>query len=496
MKKATKQLLTLVILVLVLGGLVSGYYIIGAHQEREAAAAAAAEEEDDTPAFVTHRLVHQSEAEIINATFATEGGRSFTIESAEDDEGRTIWLYSGDHDILLNQSDTRNMMRDVFALTASDIILENIDDPSEYGIGRLVATGNFRDGSQETIRVGSMTPDHTRFYAMVDGDPALYIISGVSGNRLTQDLSELIDRAMPFIEHMALTRLYVRERGRESIEFGFDGTEEEMHEMVEQFQGLWLTMFTPYPGRDLTFSNFERIALEDFEGFFVGEVIEVFPSASDLTRMGFDDPLLEFAMEDILESSFHIIFGNDHDNEHIYMKFADRPHVFLAERRFIRGLLGLNPFTFIDRFVHLAPILEVDRVVLESVERSPGAGSIRYEMILNHFIDENERDVIAPTVNGIEVQDQAFRRFYQTMIGVLLDQEIGPQEDMGTPDVVITYYNVDSSIPPVVVEFFAYDPHFYATRRQEDVLEFVTSRLQIEVIFNLMEGLLAGELDR
>jgi hypothetical protein len=147
------------------------------------------------------------------------------------------------------------------------MVLEEVDDPEEYGIGRVEITADFRDGSREIIRLGMMTPDHSRFYAMIEGDPALYLINAAMGSRLSQEIYDLVARDIPMIDYMQLTHLYVRERNRPSLEFAWDGSQEELENAVNQFGALWLTMVTPYPGRDLNFSNFETIALESFHDF-------------------------------------------------------------------------------------------------------------------------------------------------------------------------------------------------------------------------------------
>ena len=486
MKKTTRQLITLSVLIVVLGGLAAAYFGVGAQQERQAAAAAEAEAAE-VPAPATNRLISKTESDLLRVDFVSQQGGNFTIESVEDEDGRITWVYAGDHSILLNQSNTRSMMRDIFALNAVETVIESVDNPEEYGIGQVVATAYFRDGEREVVRIGSMTPDHNRFYMMLDGDPALHLINAVAGGRLNQGVMDLVERSFQPVEPLVMTQLVIRERGRDPIEFAFDGTEEEKLDMLHSFNSIWLTMVQPFPGRSLNFQNFERIALEAFEGFNAGEVVELFPD--NPARYGFDDPLLEFIIEDIDGNGVHLIFGDYHGDEFIYVMFGDRPHVFLTERRFITGLLGLNPFNFIDRFLYLANIVEVERVVLQSPIGN-------FDMVLNNFVDEDERDQIAPTVNGEEVQDRAFRTFYQTMIGMVFDLEIDLQEDMGEPDIIITYYKLDENEPPVVVELFAYDQHFYAARRDDEPIQLVISRLTVNTMFVVLESLLAGELDR
>ncbi|MCL2421121.1 MAG: DUF4340 domain-containing protein [Defluviitaleaceae bacterium] len=485
MSKMTKKLISLGLAIALIGGLAAVYFGIEARNEREAIAAAEAAAADDTPSFHVLRLVEQSEGEMIRATFEGDG-YAFTIEADLDEDNRVTWLYADDHNVLLEQGDTRNMMRDVFVLTAADMLMEAVDNPAEFGIGRVVATGYFRDGSRVVIRVGAMTPDHGQFYAMIDGDPALYLLNALTGNRLSQRLEDLVDNMRPNVDANTLIHLYIRERDNAAMVFGWDGTDEELAETVAQFGGAWITMEEPFPGRNFNTTIFEMRVLEPFQEFAPGEMVEMFPE--DLARFGLDDPLLEFAMLDVMGGGFHLLFGNYHDDEHIYVMYADRPHVWLTESRFISGFLGLNPFSLIDRFVLLQNIIEVDRITIQSAAR----GS--HEIVINNFQDEDERDLIDPVVDGQNVQEAAFRRFYQSLIAIGYEQEIDEIEEPGSPVITVVYYLLEAE--PVTIEFFSFDSNFYAVRRYPNPVQFVASQLSVDAMFETLELLMAGALDR
>lgn len=478
MSRFTKQLITLAALVVVCSGLALVYFSLGAEEYPEDT------EPEVPPALATTRLIEQSEDELLRATFISASGQSFTLEPRNDEADRIYWIYAGNPDIELSRSDTRNLMRDIFSFSVTDTVIESVDNPEEFGIGRAVVTGYFKDGTSHTIRIGSMTPDRNRFYAMIDGDPALYLVNTAVGNRLSQDIKDLVDRNLPLIEHMQLTHLFLKERGRTPIEFAFDGTQQEMEDSIDRFGQLQLTMVTPFPGRDLFFSNFEMFALGDFLAFNPTEVAELFPE--DLSVYGMDDPLLEFIMEDAEGNGFHLIFGSYHNDEYIYVMYADRPHVFLGERRHMESLLGVNPFNFIERFVFITDIFGVERVTIQSTRGD-------YDMLLNHFTDENDRDQIAPLVDGQEVPDRGFRQFYQTLIGLVLEHEIEQIDNPGTPDITLTYHFIDVNEPPTVVDIFTYDLGFYAIRVRPYPVQFVTSRMSVDLIFSTLEDLLNDE---
>ncbi|MCL1989010.1 MAG: DUF4340 domain-containing protein [Firmicutes bacterium] len=480
MSKSKKNFITLAALLVLTIALIVAYFVISNQQEQQALAAEL-ETAENPPPVSTVRLTEFTEEDLLRATF-TSADESFTVQRYVNPLGETSWIYADNFDILLDQNIVRQMLRDVFMLTATDTLMEEVDNPQEFGIGNVTATGFFADGSQTTILLGNLTPDHSRFFAMVEGDSALYLLNTFSGNRLLQQLNDLIDMTLPFVNTMQLLHIYIAERDREPLEFIATGTEEEILDMINQFGATTLTMIYPFPDRDLTMTNFDMFVLQGFANFTPAEVYELFPTTSDLQRLGFANPSLEFIMQDA-NGGFHIIFGDNHDDEYIYMKYADRPHIFLAPRADMASLLGVNPFNFIERFVALLNITEVEGVTITSQTRG------NYDITINNFQDENERDQIAPTVNGQEVVDSDFRRAYQSMIGITIEQEVGLQESLPTAaDVTIVYHMLNGE--DVTVEFFAYDANFYLIRQNGLPVQFVTSRLAMNVMFDTLGNLL------
>jgi len=475
MSRSARQMLTLGVLVLVFGGLTLLFFMT---QEEEYLP-----DEEDIVATVAAmpRLIDRTARELVQATF-TKGDRSFTLLELESDDGDAIWVYEGNEDIILNQNAVRDMVRNVFILISQEQVLDQVTNPAEFGIGQLVATGYFYDGTQAVVRLGNLTPDHRHYYTMVDGDSGLHLLPTINGERMLQGVEDIVDRQLPFLDSQTLVELYIRERGRDALEFEFDGTEE----VAMQFGGTWLTMMAPFPDRAINSAIFDGSIWQPFQDFMLTEVVELLPT--NLARFGLDDPLLEFYVEDFFGDSVHLLFGNMHDDEQIYVKFGDRPHVFLGERRHIEGMLGINHFSLIDRFVALVPIVDTYRVVIESTTRG------NHEIFINNYQDEEERDRIAPVIDGREVDDTAFRRLYQSMIGIMLDRAIGIQEVPARPDMTITYHMEDRNEPPIVVEFFELDSNFYMVRQQTEELQFVTSRLALESLFESMGNILAVQL--
>ena len=476
MKK--KQIISLAVAVVLLGGLTAMYLSLNAQQERI--------EPTPTPASQIVQLIVRTEAEVERVVFNTPE-HSFAVTPEQAADGSITWIYANDRAILLNQRDVRDMVRNITNLTASERFLEEVDDPANFGIGNDTwAEVFFSDGTRQVIRAGLFTPARNQAYLMVDGDPALYLVPAIFGERFAWGLDRIIDRSVPIINLQQVDFLYINERDRQPLQFSWQGTEEDKMRMIQQFGGFLLTMDAPHQGRDMHFSNFERIALEGFDGFQPQSLVELQPR--NLAQYGLDNPALTFIMRD-LENELHLIFGNSHDNELIYMQFGDRPHVFLAEKHYVNGLFDLNPFQFIDRFVALINIVDVSAITITAPERQ------NYNMTIEHWTDESDRAQIIPTVNGQEVQDGAFRTFYQRLIAISFEQEIEIYEPTAPPLITLTYHLTDGS-EPAVIKFFAYDPNFYAVQRDDQPIQFVASHLSVNLMFNAAVDLLDGSLDR
>ena len=482
-KKSTKQIVSLV-LVFFLIAVFGTVYIVGEVRlagEAEAAEAAmrAAIVEAELSAEQL-QIISRGEIDLERVSF-TADTHSFSIDLVREDEGVAATLiYAGSPDVILNQHHTRSMLRDVYLLRATNKVLYNVDNPADFGIGRVVATAYFNDGSREVVRLGTMTPDRTNFYAMVDGNPGLFLISSTSGNRLLQNVTDLVDRTLPDVNSNRLIDVSVRARDWPAIEFGWLGEDEGINLLFTSHQ---LSMTAPFMGMEMIPVNFDMLILEPFAGFRLRETVELFVEEAE-RDFGFGEPLLEVKMEDAEGGSVHLIFGDDHGNGMLYTMLGGQPHVFLAERRFIEGLLHLNPFHLINRFVALVDIDGLERITIQSAARGD------YEIYINHFRDDLHWMQIAPVINGIEVDDDNFRGFYQALISIAYDLATEPQEEPGDPDIVITYHFIRRDFDPVVVEFFLFDANFYAVRQQEQPLQFITNNFDVNRIFELLEELI------
>jgi hypothetical protein len=304
---------------------------------------------------------------------------------------------------------------------------------------------------------------------------------------------------------------------------------------MEQYGAVTLHMVQPYKGWELYGSNFTTNVLDGMNGISIGDMIDIQPD--DYAKYGLDDPSLIVWLKD-LTAEIHLEIGNDADESDVvngedgktyaYVKFFDRPYVYLMDKSYLTTLYNINPFGFTMRFVALQNIDDVDSFTIKSASKS-------YEAVLNHEViyvtatptptftptptpdpdapetsdeapaleDPNTspaptpmpEKLIHPTVSGQEVQEDAFRTFYQAVIGLSYDTSIDTFTPTGLPDITISYH-LNNGEPDVVTEYYKYNNDFYAVRKDGGVIQFVVGKQYVDAMLKSAEDLLAGELDK
>jgi hypothetical protein len=439
-------------------------------------------------------LIDRQEAEIVSVRFTAPNGHDMTLFAQETD-GETVWAMLAAPDAPIYQSMAREMIRAFYHLSAEEQLFESIDNPQDYGIGEnITATATYTDGTTATIFVGKMTSSHERFYMMLEGDPGLYLLYTYFGNRYLNTADDLIDRRLPDVILDGAEYLLIAERGAEPIEFTFIGTEEEKEELYLKYGIINITMVSPHPGRELYYSSMERTLMESFNtNFRLGELVELFPA--DYAPYGLDEPSLEFHwVGNFALDELHLLFGDRLTDEGlIYVKQADRPEVFLADFTAVSAMYGVNPYLFIERFIALIDIMDVDTIEI-NYPSQPGRS---HSLHVNHGKtppDENNpdgRDTMNPTINGTAVTESDFKLVYRYLIGLTSDVEIEPYEPETGPEFTVTFNKRDGK-PPVQTAYYPYEANFFAMSRDGGPCVVVTSRQATDVFFKGVEDVLEG----
>lgn len=396
------------------------------------------------------------------------------------------WVMADEPTFLLHDLRMIEMAQLVAGLTVRDIAHQQVQDLSlaDFGLdpALFTLTAYFNDNTQHQIYIGNRTPDGLFHFMMVDETPTMYLLPTSVALRLKQQPTDLIDRRLPFLQSENIQRFHVVQEGREIIDF-VQKTDEEANPNMVAAGIIQMMVHEPLPMAGRTVESFQirRGVMEPFaEAFQLLDVVALNPA--DLSPYGLDAPFLDFLFES--EDAFlHLLFGNTFTREvngvnqaFIYVKFADRPHIFTAPFAPIMAITDLNAMQFISRFIVMVPILEVEAI---SVTHHQDYARNVY-MVVNHF-QEGDNNRINPTINGITVAEADFRLMYRLLIALGTDAHVDPFHPDGEPIFTVVYHLLDGTEKSI--DYFAFDAHFYAFSLDGDYVWAVTNQRNVDVFF-------------
>lgn len=480
----------IIIFVLVIGLLIGAYFFLANRPE------------DEPEEIVSDTIsVYKSDKNEIKKIELSSINGELTInrieKEVEEGEGdnkelvlKTLWEVDYEHDVILKQMSIDDIAYTFASLNAERIIEEETPDNLEpYGLKEPQAKGTatLDDGSKRTLYLGNKTPSGSTYYLMVEGDPKVYEVWTNHGDRLLYTLSDIRDKTIPFIDLNDFRYLYLDKGDGRPLEIKIN---DDISGEDAQFGiGIW-QMTRPY--NEPMGVNGEAIhdMLEGIQGFTIEEFIE--DGVEDLSKYGLDEPSLEFIFMDG-ESKTHMIFGDEYDEKYLYFKLPDSDSVF-GIRKSLTNFADIRAFDLVEKFAYIVNIDDVDKIEVEGFDKSHVLSMERE--IIKEAEDEDEEDEVETTyfLDGVEVQDKAFKKAYQSVIGVLVDGE-NIQDMEEKPEVKTTFYLNKGSNREVSINYVPYDSDFYAVFRGGQA-EFVVNKGLVKNIFDMAEALAKGELDK
>ncbi|MDR1531178.1 MAG: hypothetical protein LBS62_03175 [Clostridiales bacterium] len=104
-----------------------------------------------------------------------------------------------------------------------------------------------------------------------------------------------------------------------------------------------------------------------------------------------------------------------------------------------------------------------------------------------------EKIAFYPAINGIKVTEDAFKDYYQTLIGLSFDRDISGFEPSAPPDMTVIYKHSNGE-PDTVTRYYDYNENFYAVRVNDEEVGFVTSKFSVNLMFESLDSLLTNGL--
>ncbi len=405
---------------------------------------------------------------------------SLTLRRDEDD-----WKPDYPYPVLLDDMDVADVAATFSKLWGEDLVAEDPEDLSVYGLDEPIATGTayLDDDSTVVLHLGDRTPVGNTFYLMVEGDPKVYTVWMSHAKYLQYVVQDIRFRRLPAPTTMEISYLKFVRAGRTELEIihrdrGDLTPEEELYLFTS---GSW-QMVEPYDQKMAVDLKELQTLLESIGQFEIKAFIDDNP---DLAAYGLDPPKAEVVVRDQL-NEFHFLLGDAADDNTAYAMMPESPTVFTMEKRLF-NFMAVEAFKLVDKFVFITLIDEIDRIEVSS------AGA-RYTVELKRSQQQTKdgelETVTTFLLNNQEVEEDAFRTFYRDLIGVFVDAEVD-REVKETPEVSTSFYLSPKDAQEhfrVDIDYIPYDRNFYAVSR-DGVTEFVVARESVQRMLKKLEAL-------
>ncbi len=397
------------------------------------------------------------------------------------------WKADLPYPVALSASSVDTLASTLSGLSAESVIEEKPADLAQYGLKppRVTVDAHLSDGTVKTLYLGDKTPTGNSYYLQAKGDPKVYSIFSYVGNQFAYSLSDLREKNVtPEINAEEISFLRLRQRSGTVMEL-LEKTAGE--KSVSQFGFGKFVMTRPYAypvgvdseKADPFVKGITQIQISDF----------VDDNPKSLLPYGLDRPWGELTVRD-KANTLTLQFGSDKGKEKTYFRIGGRPEVYTVDKSSI-SFMDTKPFSLIDSFVFIPNIADVDRIDIRRGGVSHALSMARTSKKVQEDGKDKEEIQTVYTADGKPVEESYFKKFYQILIGLLVEGEV-EKKSLGAPELTVKYSLNKGDTREVTVSFIPYDKDFDAALVNGKG-QFGLTRNQLNAVYSGLDKLLKGE---
>ncbi len=463
-----RRVLTLIIVVVVLGGLVGAYVLVSRPKPAKATAA-------------LPKLIDVKEDTLVKITLGDRPEGTLTLEK----KGKA-WTVDSPVHYALDSSSLDDLALTFTSLTADRVIDQNPTDLAQYGLAppRAVAVATYSDGTTKTLLLGDKTPTGNTYYLQVKGDPKVYTVWQNHGDQIHWQLADLRDKQIsPALNYDEITYFRLSRADGSQIELQAKTPDE-----AKRYQlgfGKYV-MIKPYPlprgvdsdKGDQFVKGPQQIQISDF----------VNDAPRDLSKYGLARPQDEVVVRD-KANTLDFLIGSADGKDKTYFMIRGQPSVYATDTSSL-SFLKTTAWDIVDKFVFIPNIDDVDRMEISS-------GGVTHNLVITRVTKKaekkDEKDTVTATytVDGKTVEEGSFKAFYQQVVGMQVEGEVARQVP-DKPDVAVRFFMNKGSSKLVTVSYAPYNRDFDAIFIDGRSM-FALSRLQLTTMLTKLDELAKGE---
>ncbi len=424
------------------------------------------------------------------------------------------WKSQTEPDRPIDQDHVSSMLGLIDDLSATRLIAEAPENLADYGLDKPTSylQGKLADNTTVTLQVGNKVSTGDGFYALVNEDKKVYLIESFVGNGL--QYSNLEMTAVPetlTIEAANINHISIDQRDGEDFELLYDDSGHRFDNSGSNLNSWYI--LKPYKEGYTADSSKVSTLQSNYTSFDYISCVDY--SAEDLGKYGLDTPMAAIALgytvsrtekldrpeknpdtgDEVTEKTVYdpkeytLLIGNTDDQDDYYVMIDGTKAVYTMDADAINKMLTVDTFSLLNRFAAIPNIDRVDRIEAD-------IQGTKYTMSLTRTTAKNDKgeDEVKTsyTYNSKTVEEDTFKKVYQTMIAARFDAEI--KEKVSTPQtdpyLTLTYYLNDNT--SVTASYLPYNDSFYLVDTNGETRFFADKR-QIEDIAKAIQEFKAAE---
>ena len=420
-----------IILLAVVALLVGAYFVISSIKPDDSPI------EDPSDKYV--RLTDYTTDKVKSLTLINPDG-TFVIEKKD-----TEWVLSSPTDLKYDSSVLSSIVINASSVVVDEVIEENAQDLAKYGLDQVITVKLMdTEGKETVLEIGDMTPTDSGFYIKEAGKNDVYIVSSYTGKYLVTTRNGLRSKQMFEFTAEDLTELAMDRKGENIF----------ASEMGAESSANWL-MTKPIKANMNTSALLPM--MEAIANSTIVEFIEDKPA--DQAQYGLASPAYVFDIKTANESYKLKMGAEKVKGAQIYAQMEGSDEVFTMD---------MTAYTFLDKPLKeivdiFAYIVNIDQVKVIDLTMDGKTTHMTLDVYKGED-EKSDKDKDKFTVNGIdasgkdEEDDQPFRKFYQALIGISLDEIDVDGNPAKEAEITIEYTLKTGSMK---VEYIPKDENYY-----------------------------------
>jgi hypothetical protein len=416
-----------------------------------------------------------------------------------------LWKSQSEPDRPINQDYIKRMLTIISDINAERLITEAPENLSDFGLEEPTSylQASLADGSTVTLQIGNEVSTKTGYYALVNEDGKVYLLSSSNVYALQYNNTEMnAKEEAPKIEAANIKHIIIDQRDGEDFELLYD--DQGKHKDSSGAKNNFWYILKPYKEGYTANASSVSALQANYTSLSYLSCVEY--DAQDLSKYGLDNPMASIYLgynevrteklenpetdpetgKEISEKTYQepkeykLYVGNKDEDGNYYVKAEGSKAVHTMDDVALDKMLTVDVFSLINNFVNIPNIDTVEKIDIKTE-----ASTHKIELKRSTEKNEDGKDETKTTYffDGKEVEEDPFKKFYQVIISAMFDAEIKTEvQTQGVqPLLSMTYYLTDGTTASA--SYLPYDDSFYIIDSNDETRFFADKR-RIDNIIN------------